>query len=139
VSTKRHSVADRWAENAVLKLLHRFSPYILSAMMSAIIWLGSEKAKDILQSNEEIKNRIDQIELRNVKQDSEIQDHESRMVFGKTAREAFQADTIKQFEKLGLRLEAIGERLADMNVSIGQLRTTINERVPARSATRVNE
>lgn len=123
------SLIERAAENAKLKLLHRFSPYVISALLSAIIYLLQDKTNDIME-------RLDQTEIRNLKQDSEIQDHESRMVFGKTAREAFQADALRQFEKLNDRLDAVGARLTDINGSIIELQTTIKERVPARAALR---
>lgn len=132
--TKSQTPARRLADSVILTLLHRFSPYIISVMLSVIAWFGTQKLNDVAETNAEIKETLEQIELRNLKQDSEIQDHESRMVFGKTARESFQADALRQFDKLNDRLDAVGARLTDINGSLIELQTTIKERVPERRA-----
>ena len=123
------TIPRKIAENVILVLTSRL------AMVSAIplIVLYYNWQVDQFSS---INLRIDQIEIRSTKQDSQIQDHESRMVFGKTARESFQADALKQFDKVNDRLDAVGARLTDLNGSIIELQTTIKERVPARSALR---
>lgn len=124
------------ANGVTLTIISKYSSIVVLALFSIVTWLGAQWMNGLTDSITDIKNQLEQLDIRNSKQDSEIQDHESRLVFGKQQREAFQSDAIKQFERLNLRLETIGERLADLNGNIISLKTTITERVPPNPPSR---
>jgi len=116
---------EKMATNTGTILLARAAMIVTPLILTAGIWITTAWINGIT-------TRVVALEMTQINEDSDMRDHETRLVSGKAARLEFQEKSQKQFEKIGEALENINITLGNLSTNVGKLETIINERVPPK-------
>lgn len=131
-------------ESEAAKRLNRLVGILTLPVASLLVWLGAQwldnRFDEVKLSISVVRERVESVEteIENVKTKTEsnsrvLQDHESRMVFGRAQREALAAEAKERFGVIHNQLDVVSDKLEIMNTGIVSLRTIIQERVPPRA------
>jgi peptidoglycan hydrolase CwlO-like protein len=129
-------VTTKLAESIVLLVVSRVAmaaaiPVGGLLLWFTINWLDTRFSQiDAIQT--QISGRVRMLEERAEKYQSQIQDHESRLTFGKAKRDSEAQAVQVQIKTITDKLDSFNSTLNIINGNIIGLQTTINERVPAR-------
>ena len=96
-------------------------------------WLDSQFT-EIAGAVARVEARVGEAEQDGKVFKSEIQDHEARITFNKQQDDVLKAEVKEQFDGIGKSLEAVKDKLGDLNGNVISLRTIISERVPKPDA-----
>lgn len=116
----------RLIERALIFLM----PFAFTAFGTVSWWLLSAYVMAPIAS---LQVTITKMQVDDIRRDSILQDHESRMVFGKAAREQFQSETGKALDKINDKLDDMSDRMGEVSSGLGQLKAVLNERLPSRN------
>lgn len=122
----RMTTMEKFANNLTTIAIARMAMIVTPALLTFFGWLAWHVW-------EGMEARISAVEALAVKQASAIQDHESRLVNGKQAREQFQFDAKEQFGSINATLRQVGTEINAMNGNIIRLQATMDNRLPART------
>lgn len=117
---------ERFANNMMTIVIARAAMIVTPVLLSFFAWL----MWGVYQG---IESRVVAVEAVTTSQARTIQDHESRLVNGKQAREQFQIDAKEQFGDINATLRSLNTEINTMNGNIIRLQTTIDNRLPPRS------
>lgn len=121
------SMSEKFANNLMTIAIARgamiITPFLLviGGWMIIELWSGHER-------------RITAVEDLEAKQAAQLQDHESRLVFGVAKSEIYQKAVDDKFIDIGATLKDLNSQIVSMNGSIIRLQTTIENRLPPRTA-----
>lgn len=111
---------EKLANNLITIVIAR-AAMIVTPMLLGIIWNG-------------MNNRLEKVETVSAVHASQIQDHESRLVNGKLAREDFQTQAQENFTAIENSFRELNVQIVSLSGSIIRLQTTIENRLPARNS-----
>lgn len=117
---------ERFANNMMTIVIARAAMIVTPVLLSFFAWL----AWGVYQG---IESRVVAVEGVTASQSKIIQDHESRLVNGKTQREQFQGEAKEHFGEINATLRQLNSEINSMNGNIIRLQTTIDNRLPPRS------
>lgn len=121
------AVSEKFVNNFVTIMVARIAMIVTPVLIAFFWWAGSE-----MWSNQE--RRLQAVEDILAKQASQIQDHESRIVFSDQTRAEFSTSIERRFTDLGGSLKDLNAQIGTINGSIIRLQTTIENRLPPRTA-----
>lgn len=121
------AVSEKFVNNFVTIMVARIAMIVTPVLIAFFWWAGSE-----MWSNQE--RRLQAVEDILAKQASQIQDHESRIVFSDQTRAEFATSIERRFTDLGGSLKDLNAQIGSINGSIIRLQTTIENRLPPRTA-----
>lgn len=121
------AVSEKFVNNFVSIMVARIAMIVTPVLIAFFWWAGSE-----MWSNQE--RRLQAVEDILAKQASQIQDHESRIVFSDQTRAEFSTSIERRFTDLGGSLKDLNAQIGSINGSIIRLQTTIENRLPPRTA-----
>lgn len=121
------AVSEKFVNNFVTIMVARIAMIVTPVLIAFFWWAGSE-----MWSNQE--RRLQAVEDILAKQASQIQDHESRIVFSDKTRAEFATSIERRFTDLGGSLKDLNAQIGSINGSIIRLQTTIENRLPPRTA-----
>lgn len=121
------AVSEKFVNNFVTIMVARIAMIVTPVLIAFFWWAGSE-----MWSNQE--RRLQAVEDILAKQASQIQDHESRIVFSDQTRAEFSTSIERRFTDLGGSLKDLNAQIGSINGSIIRLQTTIENRLPPRTA-----
>lgn len=114
---------EKFANNYTTIVIARVAMTVTPMLLSFFIWL-------FWQAYTTLNARVDAAEQVNASQASVIQDHESRLIYGRAAREALAADTKEQFGAINTALKDMQTQVIAVNGNIIRLQTTFENRLP---------
>ena len=117
---------EKLANNFTTIVIARFAMAVTPLLLSFFIWL-------FWQVYSSLDTRVIVVEKTIAAQSSTIQDHESRLVFGHSQREALEAESKERFTDIGDTLNDLQRELGTLNGSIIRLQTTVENRLPSRA------
>lgn len=121
------TVSERFVNNFVTIMVARLAMIATPVLLAFFWWAGSEMWANL-------GRRVSAVEAITAKQTSQIQDHESRLKFAdeKASEAAGQID--RRFNDLGGSLKELNSQIGGINGAIIRLQTTIENRLPPRTA-----
>lgn len=119
------STMEKFANNLLTIVIAR-AAMIVTPVLLGIIWNG-------------MNARLEKVETVSVLHTSQIQDHESRLVNGKVAREQFQTQAQENFSTIESSFRDLNTQIVSLSGSIIRLQTTIENRLPARNSSVMEE
>ena len=118
---------EKFANNLTTIVIARAAMIVTPFLLSFFIWL-------VWQVLSDIKDRLAALEREDAHTSSVIQDHESRLTFGRAQGQAFESQAKENFTDIGNTLKDITAQINAMNGSVIRLQTTIENRLPPRSS-----
>jgi hypothetical protein len=129
---------EKVANSLLTVLIARGAMVAMPFVASALVWFGSswldQRFDQMARSLDAVGSRVETLESDSDATVRRVTEHEFRLDTGKAQREAFQADVVKQFEKLEQTLSENNEKLLAIDDSVIKLGTIIAERVPRRES-----
>lgn len=121
------TMSERFVKNFFTIMIARIAMIVTPFILAAGGWVVAQ-----LYLNHD--SRITAVEAAEAKHAAQLQDHESRLVFGVAQSEIFQKAVSEKFSDIGATLKDLGTQITTMNGSIIRLQTTIENRLPPRSS-----
>ena len=116
---------EKLANNFTTIVIARFAMAVTPLLLSFFIWL-------FWQVYSSLDTRVIMVEKAITAQSSTIQDHESRLVFGRGQREALETAMKERFINIDDKLDDWQRELGTINGSIIRLQTTLENRLPMK-------
>ena len=129
------STMEKMANNLWTILIARVAMILTPAFIwMAAQWLDS-RFEAVSRDQKATQAQVDELRRSDRIAAATLQDHESRMVFGKAQRELFQSKAEIQFGKIDSSLNEINKTLYGIDSTLGSLKAVIDERERARGRT----
>lgn len=120
-------MSERFVNNFVTIMIARVAMIVTPILLAIFAYIASEVWSNVTE-------RLEAIEASDVKQVSQIQDHESRLKFSDEKANQFAAQIERRFNDLTGSLKELNAQIGGINGSIIRLQTTIENRLPPRAA-----
>lgn len=121
------TMSERFVNNFLTIMIARVA-MIATPFLIAMLGYG------LSQMWESFNARLTAVEEAEIKHSSQIQDHESRIKFGAEKADQFAEQIERRFNDLSGSLKDLGQQIITINGSIIRLQTTIENRLPPRTA-----
>ena len=121
------TMSQRFVNNFATIMIARIAMIVTPFIMAIGGWL-------VVQVWVNLEGRVSTIEQTDARQTTQMQDHESRLVFVVAQSEIFQKAVGEKFSDIGATLKDLNAQITTMNGSIIRLQTTIENRLPPRSS-----
>lgn len=129
------STMEKMANNLWTILIARVAMILTPVFIwMAAQWLDS-RFEAVSRDQKNTQAQVDELRRSDRIAAATLQDHESRMVFGKAQRELFQSKAEIQFGKIDSSLNEINKTLYGIDATLGSLKAVIDERERARGRT----
>ena len=126
-SERSLSMTERIANNLFTIVVARVAMIVTPVLLTGIAWVG-------VQIWESLDERLSAVEAATVKQSSQLQDHELRLNFSDAQAQQFKDLVERRFNELGGAMKDLGSEIVGINGAIIRLQTTIENRLPPRTA-----
>lgn len=117
---------EKFANNYTSIMIARMAMMVTPLLLSFFIWL-------FWQVYTGLETRVTTLEDTKVAQALILQDHESRLVFGRGQREAFESRTKEEFANIDAGMRELQREMGNVNGSIIRLQAVVENRLPPRS------
>lgn len=121
------TISERFVNNMVTIMLARAAMIVTPVLLVIFSYIAMEVWTSVT-------GRLDAIEKSEVVQTSQLQDHESRLKFSAVQADQFAAQIERRFNDLTGSLKDMNTQIGGINGSIIRLQTTIENRLPPRTA-----
>lgn len=121
------TLQERFVNNFLTIMIARVAMILTPILLTIFAYIASEVW-------DSVTTRLDAIEATEAKQGSQIQDHESRLKFSDEKANQYADQIERRFNDLTGSLKDLNQQIITINGSIIRLQTTIENRLPPRTA-----
>lgn len=121
------SMSEKFVANFFTIAIARFAMIITPFILTAIGWLAVEGWS-------EFRAEVADLKASDSRQDALLQDHELRLKFAAEKADQYAGQIERRFNDLTGSLKDVSSQIGTINGSIIRLQTTIENRLPPRSA-----
>lgn len=128
------AISERFVNNFLTIMIARVAMIVTPFLIAAMGYAFAGAWDFAMDQWKQVNDRLDAIEASDNRQVSQIQDHESRLKFSDEKASQYADQIERRFNDLGGSLKDLNQQIISINGSIIRLQTTIENRLPPRTA-----
>ena len=133
------STMEKMANSLWTTFIAKMAIIITPVVVPIFIWMAVQwldnRFEAVSRDQRATQAQVDELRRSDRVAATTLQDHESRLVFGKAESEVFQRNAETQFGKIDNNLNLINKTLYGIDATLGSLKAVIDEREKARTRT----